>query len=379
MDNKKYLNTILLIFMLVLASIPAYGQIRYGLPGFGDVDITYTSWKMTTGDTETTLHQLVFPMTGFVPLQDNLELHLFLANATHFADVGDEEFQLNGLGDLKLQLSKSFSNDQLLASIGLNLPTGKKSLDVEGEKIIYLLSNNYLDLPSRGMGEGFGFNVLLGGAQASGNLQYGGGIIYEYKGTYEPYESSGDYNPGDKFSINAGGDLVGKKTTFSADVIYSLFTNDKVDSDNKFKQSPQLELRTGVVHKLGNTDLNAGISYIMRGDNNIYTDSSSQVILETLKLFGDEFLLYGGAVYKISESFSLNPSLTYRSISANDESLAAYQLDNSSVVGVGISFNKTFQEKYGLKFGGKYFTGSADGSEIDLTGLQFTASLTANF
>ncbi|MFH2048492.1 MAG: hypothetical protein ABIJ12_03510, partial [bacterium] len=81
MDNKKYLNTILLIFMLVLISIPAYGQIRYGMPGFGDVDITYTSWKMTMGDEEATLHQLVFPVTGFVPLQDNLEMHLFLANA----------------------------------------------------------------------------------------------------------------------------------------------------------------------------------------------------------------------------------------------------------------------------------------------------------
>ncbi|MFH2048375.1 MAG: hypothetical protein ABIJ12_02925, partial [bacterium] len=347
--------------------------------GFGDVDITYTSWKMTMGDEEATLHQLVFPVTGFIPLQDNLELHLFLANATHSAKVLGEEFQLNGLGDLKLQLSKSFSDDQLLASIGLNLPTGKKSLDVEGEQIIYLLSNNYLDLPSRGMGEGFGFNVLLGGAQAAGNLKYGGGILYEYKGSYEPYASSGDYNPGDKFSINAGGDLDADKTTFSADIIYSLFTNDKVGGDNKFKQSPQLELRTGVVYKLGNTDLNAGISYIKRGDNKIYADSSSQVILETLKLFGDELLLYGGAVYKMSETFSINPSLTYRSISANDESLATYQLDKSSVIGVGLAFNKTFQEKYGLKFGGKYFSGSADGSEIDLTGLQFTASLTANF
>lgn len=379
MENKKYLNTILLILIMALMSMPAYGQIRYGQPGFGDVDITYTSWKKTTGDTEATLHQLVFPITGFVPLQDNLELHLFLANATHSAEVPGEEFQLNGLGDLKLQMSKSFSNDQLLASIGLNLPTGKKSLDVEGEQIIYLLSNNYLDLPARGMGEGFGFNVLLGGAQASGNLQYGGGIIYEYKGTYEPYESSGDYNPGDKFSINAGGDLTGEKTVFSADIIYSLFTNDKIGGEDKFKQSPQLEIRTGVVHKLGNTDLNAGISYIKRGDNDIYTDSSSQVILKTLKLFGDEFLLYGGAVYRMSEDLSLNPSLTYRSISANDESPADYQLDNSSVIGVGLSLNKSFQEKYGLKFGGKYFTGSADGGDIDLTGLQFTASLTASF
>ena len=380
MDNKKYLNTILIIFMLTIISIPAYGQIRYGKPGFGDVDMTYSFWKMTMGEEEATLHQLVFPVTGFIPLQDNLELHLFVANATHHVEFQDADYQLNGLGDLKLQLSKSFSEDQLLFSVGLNLPTGKKSLDVEGEQTIYLLSYNFLDLPVRGLGEGFGFNVLLGGAQASGNLQYVGGILYEYNGSYEPYESSGDYDPGDKISINAGGDFVAEKTTFSTDVIYTLFTNDKVDGDDKFKQSPQLEFRTGVVHRMGSTDLNAGIRYIFRGENDIYLlDASSQQILESLKLFGNELMLYGGVVYKISEDVSLNPSLSFRMISANDENLEDIQLDNSSVIGAGLAFNKRFQEKFGLKIGGKYFTGSADGGDIDLTGLQFTASLTATF
>ncbi len=384
MDNKKYLNTILIIFMLTIISIPAYGQIRYGQPGFGDVDLTYSNWKITTDEEEATLHQLIFPATGFVPLQDNLELHLFVLNATHYIEYEEinysTEYELNGLSDLKLQLSKSFSEDQLLVSVGLNLPTGKKSLDTDGEQTIRLLSNNFLDLPVRGLGEGFGFNILLGGAQASGNLQYGGGILYEYNGKYEPYESSGDYDPGDKISFNAGGDLVGKKTTFSADVIYSMFTYDKVDESDNFKQSPQLELRTRVVHKLGNSNLNAGIIYVLRGNNDIYLlDSTSQRTLESLKLFGDEFILYGGAVYKMTEDFSLKPSLSFRTIAANDEDLEDRQLDNSSMIGAGLALNKVFSKKYGLEIGGKYFTGTAHGGDIDLTGMQFTASLTASF
>jgi len=383
MENKKFINTAIILFLLVIISIPAYGQIRYGKPGFGDVDLTYSYWKVTQGEEEATLHQLIFPVTGFIPLQDNLELHLFVVNATHhieeYYEDSESDYQLNGLGDLKLQVSKSFSEDQLLFSVGLNLPTGKKSLDTEGEQTIYALSNNFLDLPVRSLGEGFGFNVLLGGAQAKGNFQYGGGILFEYNGTYEPYESSGDYNPGDKISFNAGGDLIGEKTTFSADLIYSLFTYDKVDGNDKFKQSPQLEIRTGMVHRLGKTDLNAGIRYVLRGENDVYLlDESSQEILESLKLFGNELVLHGGVVYRMSESLSLKPSFSLRTISANDDNLED-QLGNSSVVGIGMALNKKIQSKYGLEFGGKYFSGTADGGDIDLTGLQFTASLTATF
>lgn len=380
MDNKKYLNIIFIISLLIIISVPAYGQIRYGNPGFGDVNFTYSNWKMTQGENETTINQLIFPITGFVPLQDNLELHLFIVNTTNSVEDSNSDYQLNGLGDLKLQVSKSFAEDQMLMSVGLNLPTGKTSLDEEGDSTINMLSNNFLDLPVRGLGGGFGFNILLGGAQSSGNLQYGGGILYEYNGEYEPYEARGDYDPGDKISINAGGDLVGEKTTFSVDIIYSLFTYDKVDGNDRFKQSPQIEFRTGVVYKLSNTDLNAGIRYVFRGDNDIYLlDAASQEILESLKLFGNELMLYGGAVYKISKDMSLNPSLSLRMISANDKNLEDSQLDNSNVIGIGLAFNRRFQEKYGLKIGGKYFTGSADGGDIDLTGLQFTASLTATF
>ena len=289
MRNKALLYIICLLIAIGGVS-PAFGQIRYGQPTAGQLKFTYSHWKIENGDTATTIDQMSFPVSGFLPLKDNLEMHLFFAGATNNVDNDDGDISLSGLGDMRLQVNQSLANDQWLISVGMNLPTGKKSLNPAGKQILSVLSENYLSFPVRRLGGGFGFNMLLATAKASGNTRYGGGIMYQFNGTYEPYEGTGDYNPGDMISANAGVDIVSDPTVVSVDVIYSLFTEDKIEGNKVFKQSPLLDLRLGVLRKMGSSSASLRLRYAMRGDNKWY-NSGSQEVISSLQLFGNEFLL----------------------------------------------------------------------------------------
>ncbi|MEA2031004.1 MAG: hypothetical protein U9N55_05340 [candidate division Zixibacteria bacterium] len=374
MRNKTLLYIVCMLIVIGGFS-SAFGQIRYGQNTAGQLKFTYSHWKIENGDTATTIDQMSFPVSGFLPLKDNLEMHLFFAGATNNINNNNNDISLSGLGDMRLQVNQSLSDDQWLVSAGLNLPTGKKSLDPDGRQILSALSENYLSFPVRRLGRGLGFNVLLGTARASssGNTRYGGGIMYQFNGTYEPYEGTGDYNPGDMISANAGVDISSGPTTVSIDAIYSLFAEDKVNDNKVFCQSPLLDLRLGVLRKMGSSSASLRLRYAMRGENKRYGGDNNEEI-SSLQLFGNEFLLAGNASFAVSESLYLIPLAELRLISENEQDFG-----NASIVGFGSNLDYKLGQQTKLTFGGKLYTGSADGGNFDLSGIQLTAGLKASF
>ena len=193
-------------------------QIIYGQPTAGNTQIMYYHWQIDEDGTEASLDQLMIPLSGFVPIRDNFDLTFYVANSSNTFDAYDGEHKLSGLGDLRLQANHSFADDQLLVSGTVNLPTGKKELSPEQSPILSALAQSYLELPMRKFGEGFGFSLLVGGAlELKPGLRAGGGVTYEYVGSYTPYDGVSHvdtltsdtvrfdgYNPGDVISVNGG-------------------------------------------------------------------------------------------------------------------------------------------------------------------------------
>ncbi len=382
MGNKK--QTILIagvVLVFFLCGMTVQGQIRYGQPASGGLTFTYSYWKMEQDTLETTLNQFVVPVSGFIPLQDNLEMQLFISSASNSMDIINDNVSLSGLSDLRMQINKSLKEDRLLLSGGINLPTGKKKLDGEGQLVQLALSQNFLDVPLRRLGEGFGFNLLIGGAQSFDNVNIGGGITYQYIGSYDPYEGVADYNPGDMVSINGGIDIAGEQNIISIDAVYSLYTDDKFTDTKVFRQSPTFDFRFRITHRMSSGNILKGsLRYVLRGNNKLYTtDTSQQEIISSLQLFGNELFVSGGYTFTAMNQWQVTPSAELHMISSNDDELGPTQLENSSVFGFGLIAERPVGEKISLFAGGKYFTGSADGGNIDLTGLQFTGGLSATF
>ncbi|MDH4156586.1 MAG: hypothetical protein OEW00_04855 [candidate division Zixibacteria bacterium] len=367
----------LLVLCLVLAATTSsQGQVIYGQPASGNPQFVYSHWKLQdpAGD-EITVSQSYLPLVGYVPLKDNLELQFHIANSSNALKFEGYDKSLSGLSDLRLQVTQSLSDDRFVLSGSVNLPVGKKKLRLSDEWIIVeALSQDFLSLPTRRLGEGFGFSMLAGGATMLGETRVGGGLVYQFNGEYQPYEESGDYDPGDIISANAGGDLQKGGMRWSANAIFTAYTADKQKGIKTFRQSPQFLMSVAGTYETEAMTAGGGVSFLVRGRNVVY--DSTETILSKLKLFGNEFAINGAASWKLAPGWFAGPSALFRHIAANEGLLEA-ELGSASVFGAGVNGGKTLGEHFTVDVGFMYFTGSADAGDIDLTGYQLTASLLA--
>ncbi|MEW5923611.1 MAG: hypothetical protein AB1746_06455, partial [Candidatus Zixiibacteriota bacterium] len=261
MRSKIYIY-ILPFVLAIMAAPQLYGQIIYDQPGAGSVRMIYSHWKVDAGDGETTVNQLAVPVTGFVPLRDNFEAQFYMANASNKLSVIDSDTTLSGFSDFRIQVNKSMAEDRVLFSGGINLPVGTKKLEPTTDRaVIEILSADYLSFPIRRYGEGFGFNALIGGAAILGDTRWGIGMMYQFNGSYDPYEGEGSYDPGDLFGINVSFSKSFEKTALSGDFILSSFGEDKMGDEAVYDGSSQLDMRLRTILTEKKYDLSGNFRY----------------------------------------------------------------------------------------------------------------------
>jgi len=372
MLTKTTLSLAVLLLVMTGASA-VQGQIIYGQPTAGNLRVVYNSWTLDDNGAETTISQFMIPVTGFIPLEEDFEMSFYAANSSNNLEAAGQDYKLSGLSDVRLQVNHSFNEDHILLTAVVNLPTGKKELDFGEEwQVLQALSTNYLNFPMQRFGEGFGFSLLLGGATMLGeNTRGGAGVMYQFVGSYKPYEGFGDYNPGDLFSVNAGLDIEKGRTVWSFDAIYTLYTTDKVNDLSSFKQTPQLDVRLSAKNSGQKIALSGLLRYVLRGNNKTYNEDGIE--LEPLKLYGDEFTVAGALSWMFKPEWYLAPAAHIRTVAGND-----LDFGNSTIIGFGAALGKDLGESVKAEAGYKLYTGSADGGDIDLSGYQITFGLTAS-
>lgn len=372
MQNRKWM-LIIAVATVVGMGTSAAGQIVYGQPTTGNLRMIYSRWSeksdMGTMDTD----QIMVPLSGFIPLQDNLELRFYGASVSTSVDADGEDFTLSGLTDMRLQFNQSLASDRFLLSLGLNLPTGKKSLSLEEERpVMGVLTQNYLSFPVRRMGEGFGVNLLAGAAATSGEIRFGGIVSYQINGAYEAYEDEGDYKPGNMFSLSASADAKASEWVFAADATFTTYSTDKVDDRKVFAQSDQLDLHAGAEYESKSYSFSGDVRYLIRGRNTRY--DITEAVYDQLKIFGNEFFMAGRFAYAPDERWFIAPLADLRLIAGNE-----YEFGSSRVIGLGLEAGRKISTGLNLGAGFKYHTGSADDGYIDLSGFQISAGLMAAF
>jgi len=373
MRNKTYIFVILMLVAAV--AVPSvHGQIIYDQPGAGYARMIYSHWKLEDDSGEISIGQIALPISGFIPLKDNLEAQFYMANASNKMSVIDSDTTLSGFSDARFQINHSFYEDHFLISGGINLPVGKKKLNTSEERaVIDLLSENYLSFPMRRLGEGFGFNLLFGAATILGETRWGTGIMYQYNGSYDAYEGEGSYDPGDFASINISAGKSFEKTAFNADVIFTMYGKDKLDDVDAYDASAQMDFRLRTILTEEKYSLGGNFRYLYRFKPTVYDIMTGGVIGEE-KLYGNEFFVNGNLNYHPDPGWYVAPSVDLRLIGDSETGIK-----KSTIFGFGGLYGRKLNEKFDFDIGLKYFLGSADDGDIDLTGLQITLGLAAIF
>jgi len=361
----------LVLSALVLLASSASGQIIRGQPTSGSSGPMYTYWKLTPDTGEAfTISQFMVPLSGLLPIRDNTEMRFYVASAVNSLEDTDGKADVTGLTDFRVQFNRSLLDDRFLLSLGFNLPTGKRKLDLTNERrVIDVLSESFLDFPMRRYGEGFGFNLLAGAARNLGPVNAGAGIMYEYTGAYEPYEGVDSYDPGDLINASVGAEMKHGRMSWTGDVIFTAYVADKLDGAKVFRQGRQLDFQLGGQYSMERHRARGSLRYGIRGRNSRY-DASSEKVTERLKLYGNEFQISGDFAYFLPRAWYLTPSGSLKLIESNEEGFG-----NSHTLTLGAALGRSLGERFNLELGGKYLTGRADGGKIDLTGFQIVTSL----
>jgi hypothetical protein len=373
MRNKTIIAAILALASLFAAE--ASCQIVFDQPGSFALKFDYSRWSLDPArGPETSISQMALGLSGFVPIRDNFEARYQIVSGSNDLDAAGAKTSMSGLGDLRLQLAHSFANDRLLFSAGLNLPTGKKELDTGGQRrIIEFLSYDYLSLPLRRYGEGFGFNLQAGGATELGPFKCGMSGVYDYCGSYKPYEGSGDYNPGDAFSLNATADAASGRIEYAGDIGFSSFGTDALDGRNIYRQAPQFSVRLMATRAGETYGATLGTRMILRGRNRRY-DPIDGAIESQLKKYGDEYDVFFRVARTIGADWKIGALIGTRQIQASEEGLK-----RSSLLNFALDLGKDLSRNLALDLGVMYHTGSTDGGDVDIGGLQVSGGLKVSY
>ncbi|MEW6051229.1 MAG: hypothetical protein AB1644_09250 [Candidatus Zixiibacteriota bacterium] len=373
MASKLRALCVIVAALVIMGASTAQGQIIYGQPAAAGTRLTLTHWEIKSDTFKTEVDQYSFPVTSFVPLGENFEAQLYLASASSDLSVAGNDYKLTGIGDVRAQVSHSFSDDHLLISGGISLPTGKKKLTFDEEwNVLQLLTQNFLSFPVRRLGEGFGFNGLVGGATMLGSVRAGAGLMYQFNGKYTPYEGADKYDPGDWISVNGGLDGGSGSWLWTGNLIFTLYTADKYKGSKSFKQGTQTELQFGVrTEKAESYAASLDLGYLLRGRNTRY--QADETISEQLRLLGNEFNAGFSVMKYLGPNWFAGPSLDIRFV-GEDERPADEGLGSSNILGIGGAFGRKLGKGL-FDIGFTYYTGSADGGDMDITGYQLYTDL----
>ena len=357
----------------LLAALPTAAQLVYGQKPTAGLDLVATHWKLGLDDDEVTIDQWAFPVSAFVPLRENLEARVYLAYAMTTVSQQDAEFELNGLTDLRVQVNHAFANDRLLIGAGLNLPTGHKSLSLDEEWVVMnFLSQNFLSFPVRNLGEGFGLNLMAGGATEMGDYRVGATATANVSGAYNAYETEPDYNPGNSLSLTLGLQREIQVGVLNGDATFTTSAVDEQANKPIFGRGDQLALHGGLATGGKQQRYFADATYRIRGRNTLYDADS--VLLQQLKIYGNEFVVAGGLERSTDSDWTYGPAVDLRLIAGNETGLGS-----SKVLGIGAHLARAVTTSVNLRLALKYFTGSTNDSEIDLAGYQAWLSASGTF
>lgn len=194
-----------------------------GLSGFD-----YQSYHFTGSIGVTDASQWSIPVVVVAPLGRQMSLDLTTRFA-HSEITGGASETLTGLTDTQLRLLYTLGRDRAVASLSLNLPTGKHSVSTSEFQVASAVGSNFLSFPVSNLGSGFGITGGLAYAvQASGwSLGFAGSM--RYVGSYKPFsDQSLSYKPGLEGRLRAGADrVIGQRSRLLVGLTYSTFSTDQ--------------------------------------------------------------------------------------------------------------------------------------------------------
>lgn len=178
------------------------------------------------------VRQIAVPFAVAVPLgrRFSFDIGTWYASTAVKSDAGTETF--SSLTDTQLRLAYVLGNDALVASVVVNLPTGKETTTQAQFGVGSQASSNFLLFPVNTYGTAFSVTPGLAAATSLGDWNVGVSGSLRWSGEYKPFNDGNDpdfkYQPGVEGRIRLGVDRLVGKSRFTVGGTFSTFANDEL-------------------------------------------------------------------------------------------------------------------------------------------------------
>jgi hypothetical protein len=270
------------------------------------------SYRVDAAD-ERTITQFAFPIAVAVPLWNRLSVDVATAYARVTYDSASFRGKIDGLTDTQLRASYTLGTDNVVFTMGLNLPTGQETVNLAREGAAAgQIGNDFLAFPVSNMGTGFAGTGGVALARAAGSWNVGLGASFRRAVSFEPFDSLGvKFQPGDEYRFRAGADRALGAGSLTLGATYFLFGGDDVGSTT-YSSGDRVLGQASFTHPLGATTLALAAWDLYRMEGRLATDVAAPT--ENIANLGLALGIRAGP------RFHLEPNAEYRRWTVDGES-----------------------------------------------------------
>lgn len=178
------------------------------------------------------IRQIAVPIAVAVPVgrRFSFDIGTWYASTTVATDAGDDTF--SSLTDTQVRLAYVFGNDAVVASVMVNLPTGKETTTQRNFGVASGASSNFLLFPVNTYGAGTSVTPGLAAAASLGQWNVGLAASVRWSSEYQPFTDQGStdfkYQPGLESRIRLGIDRLVGRSRLAFGGTFSTFATDEL-------------------------------------------------------------------------------------------------------------------------------------------------------
>jgi hypothetical protein len=353
----KSCKLIVALFLLASQALAQNDGYVVSQQGFVKLLPLYQSWSVGDG---VKFSEASAVISLYTPLSRVASVSVRTAGGGSSGDVTS----LGGLADGQVSVNYHLERANVVLSLGINLPSGKKKLTQEEFETSRLISNTIFHMQIPGFGSGFGIDpAMIWAMPVSEEFVLGLGASYQYKGKFQPLQEFGDYDPGDEILVTGGCDVkVGEGTTLSLDAVLTTYGKDKLDGEEVFAAGNNVLVNAQFRKQFTVDELWLFVRYRSRGKGQFQVGNA--LVSEDEKTEPNQFEISGSYTLGISEMLSLSILAAGRFYQETPAEFSGISLG-----GVGLAPVLKLSDSFAIPARIKYLAGKTKNDKT-LTGIE---------
>ncbi len=195
---------------------------------------TFTSLTFGSGASSRTVSQLSLPVVLLLPFGEKFSMDVSTAYASSTVKANDSTTsEISGLTDTQIRASYRIGADNVLLTVGINLPTGRYSVPEEQQEAAGQIGNDFLFYPISSMGNGLAMTGGVAYARPVGTWDFGAGASARKSTEFAAFSVASEdfrFTPADEYRLTMSADRPVGDGALSFGLTYSVFGEDLADT-----------------------------------------------------------------------------------------------------------------------------------------------------